>query len=72
VGDATAHTGKLTTKPEEKGLIIIPTAKDKSSAGFGLIMCCIAHGMPCAVVHFIKGDWETGEKTLLRDRFADE
>jgi cob(I)alamin adenosyltransferase len=37
-----------------------------------MIMRCIAHGMPCGVVQFIKGGWETGEKKLLRDRFAAE
>jgi cob(I)alamin adenosyltransferase len=28
--------------------------------------------MPCAVVQFIKGNWQTGEKRLLRERFAEE
>ena len=46
--------------------------KGKSSSGFGMIMRCIAHEMPCAVVQFIKGNWDTGEKTFLRERFADE
>ena len=27
-----------------------------------MIMRCIAHGIPCSVVQFIKGGWETGEK----------
>ncbi|MEL7466345.1 MAG: cob(I)yrinic acid a,c-diamide adenosyltransferase [Pseudomonadota bacterium] len=64
----------MKTKTEKKGLIIVHTGdgKGKSSSGFGMIMRCIGHGMPCAVVQFIKGGWETGEKTLLRDRFADE
>jgi len=64
----------MKTKTEEKGLIIVHTGpgKGKSSSGFGMIMRCIAWGMPCAVVQFIKGNWETGEKTLLRDRFNDE
>ncbi|MFP4451377.1 MAG: cob(I)yrinic acid a,c-diamide adenosyltransferase [Rhodosalinus sp.] len=64
----------MKTKTEEKGLIIVHTGpgKGKSSSGFGMILRCIAWGMPCAVVQFIKGNWETGEKTLLRDRFADE
>ncbi|MCB1404739.1 MAG: cob(I)yrinic acid a,c-diamide adenosyltransferase, partial [Rhodobacteraceae bacterium] len=41
----------------EKGLIIVHTGpgKGKSSSGFGMILRCIAHGMPCAVVQFIKG-----------------
>ncbi|MEM9147319.1 MAG: cob(I)yrinic acid a,c-diamide adenosyltransferase [Pseudomonadota bacterium] len=64
----------METKTEEKGLIIVHTGagKGKSSSGFGMVMRCIAHGMPCAVVQFIKGTWSTGEKELLRDRFADE
>lgn len=69
-----ARDKMMQTKTEEKGLIIVHTGagKGKSSSGFGMIMRCIAHGMPCAVVQFIKGDWETGEKMFLRDRFADE
>ena len=64
----------MATKTEEKGLIMVHTGagKGKSSSGFGMVMRCIAHGMPAAVVQFIKGNWETGEKTFLRDRFADE
>ncbi|MEO9896836.1 MAG: cob(I)yrinic acid a,c-diamide adenosyltransferase [Paracoccaceae bacterium] len=61
-------------KTEEKGLIIVHTGKGKgkSSSGFGMIMRCIAHEKPCAVVQFIKGNWVTGERTFLRDRFAKE
>ena len=61
-------------KTGEKGLIIVHTGngKGKSSSAFGMIMRCIAHGMPCAVVQFIKGNWSTGEKEFLRQRFADE
>ncbi len=59
---------------EEKGLIIVHTGagKGKSSSGFGMIMRCIAHEMPCGVVQFIKGTWLTGERKLLCERFADE
>ena len=82
---ATRHTEKMKrikaardemmkTKTEEKGLIIVHTGagKGKSSSGFGMIMRCIAHGMPCAVVQFIKGTWMTGERRFLTERFADE
>ena len=64
----------MKTKTEKKGLIIVHTGdgKGKSSSGFGMIMRCIAHGFPCGVVQFIKGTWDTGEKKLLRDRFAAE
>ncbi len=70
----TARDKMMETKTEQKGLIMVHTGagKGKSSSGFGMIMRCIAHGMPCAVVQFIKGNWETGEKTFLRGRFADE
>ena len=69
-----ARDEMMKTKTEEKGLIMVHTGKGKgkSSSGFGMILRCIAWGMPCAVVQFIKGNWETGEKTLLRDRFAEE
>ncbi len=69
-----ARDKMMETKTEEKGLIMVHTGagKGKSSSGFGMIMRCIAHQMPCAVVQFIKGNWETGEKTFLRDRFAEE
>ncbi|MCB1653543.1 MAG: cob(I)yrinic acid a,c-diamide adenosyltransferase, partial [Pseudomonadales bacterium] len=46
--------------------------KGKSSSGFGMVMRCIGHGMPCAVVQFIKGNWITGEKVLLRSHFEKE
>lgn len=69
-----ARDKMMATKTEEKGLIMVHTGsgKGKSSSGFGMIMRCIAHGMPAAVVQFIKGNWDTGEKTFLRERFADE
>ena len=59
-------------KSGEKGLIIVHTGsgKGKSSAGFGMILRCIAHQMPCAVVQFIKGAWDTGERRLLTTHFG--
>jgi len=64
----------MKSKTKKKGLIMVHTGdgKGKSSSGFGMIMRCIAHKMPCAVVQFIKGNWMTGEKRLLRERFTDE
>ena len=69
-----ARDEMMKTKTEKKGLIMVHTGKGKgkSSSGFGMIMRCIAHKMPCAVVQFIKGNWITGEKRFLRERFADE
>ena len=69
-----ARDRMMETKTEEKGLIIVNTGKGKgkSSSGFGMVFRSIAHGMPCAVVQFIKGSRATGERSLLEDRFADE
>src|SRR6056297_2497518 len=63
----------MATKTDEKGLIIVHTGKGKgkSSAAFGMIFRCIAHGMPCAVVQFIKGGMSTGERDLILSRFSD-
>ena len=60
-------------KSGDKGLIIVHTGagKGKSSSGFGMILRCIAHQMPCAVVQFIKGAWDTGERRLLTENFSD-
>jgi cob(I)alamin adenosyltransferase len=82
--DLARHTAKMAKKKAardkimagkagEKGLIIVHTGagKGKSSSGFGMILRCIAHGMPCAVVQFIKGAWDTGERRLITSHFAD-
>ena len=68
-----ARDRMMATKTGEKGLIIVHTGagKGKSSSGFGMLMRCIGHGMPCAVVQFIKGGWDTGERRLLTGHFAD-
>ena len=60
-------------KAGDKGLIIVHTGagKGKSSSGFGMILRCIAHEMPCAVVQFIKGSWDTGERRIIETNFAD-
>jgi cob(I)alamin adenosyltransferase len=62
----------MATKQGEKGLIIIHTGagKGKSSSGFGMILRCIAHGLPSAVVQFIKGAWDTGERRLIEGHFT--
>jgi len=68
-----ARDRMMQNKDGEKGLIIVHTGpgKGKSSSGFGMIMRCIAHGMPSAVVQFIKGAWQTGERTLIEENFSD-
>jgi cob(I)alamin adenosyltransferase len=63
----------MATKTDEKGLIVVHTGKGKgkSTAAFGMIFRHIAHGMPSAVVQFIKGGMSTGERDLILDRFSD-
>jgi len=62
----------MATKTEEKGLIIVHTGKGKgkTTAAFGMIFRCIAHGFPCAVVQFIKGSMATGERQLIEEKFS--
>lgn len=68
-----ARDRMMAGKTGEKGLVIVHTGKGKgkSSSGFGMILRSIAHGMPCAVVQFIKGGWDTGERRLLTGHFGD-
>ncbi|MCA8879926.1 MAG: cob(I)yrinic acid a,c-diamide adenosyltransferase [Rhodobacteraceae bacterium] len=63
----------MATKSDEKGLVIVHTGKGKgkSTAAFGMIFRSIAHGMPCAVVQFIKGGMATGERDLIQRQFSD-
>ncbi len=83
-GEAARHAAKkakikaardrmMAEKTGEKGLIIVHTGpgKGKSSSAFGMILRCIAHGMPCGVVQFIKGAMSTGERDLILRNFAD-
>jgi cob(I)alamin adenosyltransferase len=68
-----ARDRMMAEKSGEKGLIIVHTGagKGKSSSAFGMIVRCVAHGFPCAVVQFIKGAWDTGERRLLTSRFGE-
>jgi cob(I)alamin adenosyltransferase len=67
-----ARDRMMAVKSGEKGLIIVHTGagKGKSSSAFGMILRCVAHGLPCAVVQFIKGAWDTGERRLLTGHFS--
>ena len=60
-------------KTDQKGLIIVHTGKGKgkSTSAFGMIFRCIAHELPCAVVQFIKGGMDTGERNLITAHFVD-
>jgi cob(I)alamin adenosyltransferase len=62
----------LTTKTEERGLLIVHTGtgKGKSTAAFGLVLRCLGHGMRVGIVQFVKGVWSTGERIAL-ERFGE-
>lgn len=57
---------------EKKGLLIVHTGtgKGKSTAAFGLVLRMVGNGGRCAVVQFIKGAWDTGERSVL-EAFGD-
>jgi cob(I)alamin adenosyltransferase len=62
----------LATKTIERGLLIVHTGKGKgkSTAAFGMVFRMLGHGMPVAIVQFVKGKWETGERAAL-EKFGD-
>jgi len=62
----------LATKTMEKGLLIVHTGKGKgkSTAAFGMVFRALGHGMPVAIVQFVKGKWQTGERVAL-EKFGD-
>ncbi|WP_022959540.1 cob(I)yrinic acid a,c-diamide adenosyltransferase [Spongiibacter tropicus] len=53
---------------EERGVLIVLSGpgKGKSSSGFGTVIRCIGHGYKAAVVQFIKGTWDCGERNFLQ------
>ncbi|MBL8792180.1 MAG: cob(I)yrinic acid a,c-diamide adenosyltransferase [Rhizobiales bacterium] len=59
-------------KTIERGLLIVHTGKGKgkSTAAFGMVFRCIGHGFKSGVIQFIKGAWNTGERTVL-EQFPD-
>ena len=63
----------IATKTVEKGLVIVHTGKGKgkSTAAFGLVFRALGNGMRVAVVQFVKGKWQTGERAAL-ERFGDQ
>src|SRR3546814_13283160 len=63
----------LADKTKEKGLLIVHTGKGKgkSTAAFGLVFRALGNGMKVGIVQFVKGKWETGERTAL-ERFGDQ
>jgi cob(I)alamin adenosyltransferase len=62
----------LATKTIEKGLLIVHTGKGKgkSTAAFGMVFRMLGHGEKVAIVQFVKGRWQTGERAAL-EKFGD-
>ena len=52
----------------ERGLLIVHTGngKGKSSSAFGMAIRALGWGMKVAIVQYVKGAWETGEKTFFQ------
>jgi cob(I)alamin adenosyltransferase len=57
-------------KTIERGLLVVHTGngKGKSSSAFGMAIRSIGWGMKVGILQYVKGDWETGEKTFFADR----
>ncbi|MBI2253084.1 MAG: cob(I)yrinic acid a,c-diamide adenosyltransferase [Proteobacteria bacterium] len=68
-----ARDRMMADKTQEKGLVIVHTGKGKgkSTAAFGMVLRCIGHGLKVGVVQFIKGKWDTGERSVL-EKFPDQ
>ena len=68
-----ARDKMLASKTVEKGLLIVHTGKGKgkSTAAFGLAVRALGNGMKVAIVQFVKGKWQTGERIVL-ERFPDQ
>jgi cob(I)alamin adenosyltransferase len=68
-----AREKMLADKTKEKGLLIVHTGKGKgkSTAAFGLVFRALGNGMRVGIVQFVKGKWETGERTVL-EKFGDQ
>src|SRR5271165_5698902 len=64
---------EVASKTLERGVLIVNTGpgKGKSTAAFGLALRALGHGWRVGVVQFIKGAWETGERTAF-ERFGDQ
>lgn len=63
---------EVAEKTLEKGLLIVNTGpgKGKSTAAWGLVLRMLGYERRCAIVQFIKGAWNTGERRAL-ERFGD-
>ncbi|MFP2769577.1 cob(I)yrinic acid a,c-diamide adenosyltransferase [Oceanisphaera sp. KMM 10153] len=63
-----AVDARVAAASDERGVLMVITGngKGKSTAGFGTVTRAVGHGKSAAVVQFIKGGWECGERNLLQ------
>jgi cob(I)alamin adenosyltransferase len=57
----------------ERGLLIVHTGngKGKSSSAFGMAVRAVGWGMRVAILQFVKGTWETGERNFFASLDSD-
>ncbi|WP_299082736.1 cob(I)yrinic acid a,c-diamide adenosyltransferase [uncultured Paraglaciecola sp.] len=58
---------RIKAATQDKGLLLVVTGngKGKSTSGFGTVARAVGHGLTAAVVQYVKGGWECGERNLL-------
>jgi cob(I)alamin adenosyltransferase len=58
---------RIAAAQEDKGLLLVITGngKGKSTSGFGTVARAVGHGLKAAVVQYVKGTWDCGERDLL-------
>ncbi len=59
---------RIEAAKESRGILMVFTGngKGKSTAAFGTVTRAVGHGQKAAVIQFIKGNWDNGEKNLLQ------
>jgi cob(I)alamin adenosyltransferase len=64
---------RLAERQLEKGLIVVNTGdgKGKTTAALGMVLRSLGHGYKVAIVQFIKGAWNPGEKAVF-ERWGDQ
>ncbi|MGJ8680731.1 cob(I)yrinic acid a,c-diamide adenosyltransferase [Paraglaciecola sp.] len=60
---------RIAAAQEDKGLLLVITGngKGKSTSGFGTVARAVGHGLTAAVVQYVKGTWDCGERNLLEN-----
>ncbi|WP_298675491.1 cob(I)yrinic acid a,c-diamide adenosyltransferase [uncultured Sphingomonas sp.] len=64
---ATARAKMQARRTLERGLLIVHTGngKGKSSSAFGMAIRSIGWGLKVAILQYVKGKWETGERNFF-------